>query len=174
MISYLELKSILQSYMVSINKVQILKILKFFGIKNPNAFNLRNLLIQISQADFNKKVPSINQKEIDNALNILQSYLDNKGGINYLFSNYDIIYYPEFENLCKDSGISPNILKATFDYIAEGNKFFDKNHYLKYLINKQDFYSKKNCEENINEDQYNFNIKAINIVLNKIIIFKLK
>ena len=168
MISYLELKSILQTYMISLNKVQILKILKFFDIKNPNAFNLRNLLIQISQADFNKKVPTINQKDIDNALKILQSFLDNKGGVNYLFSNYDIIYYPEFENLCKDSGISPNILKATFDYIAEGNKFFDKNNYLKYLINKQDFDSKKNCEDNINDDQYNFNIKAINIILNKI------
>ena len=172
-ISYLELMNMLQSYMISLSKIQCLKILKFFGIKNPNAFNLRDLLIQISQADFNKKGGIISQKDIDNALNILQNYLESKGGINYLFSDYDIIYYPEFENLCKDSGINSKTLKATFDVISEGNNFFDKNGYLKYLINKEDNIAKKNYEENVNEDQYNFNINAIKTILNKIYMMEL-
>ena len=47
-ISYLSLISKLQSYQVSINKVQMIKILKFLGIQNPNAFTINELINKLS------------------------------------------------------------------------------------------------------------------------------
>ena len=44
MVSYLELINLLQVYKISVNKIQMLKICKYFGIKNPNAFNLKEFV----------------------------------------------------------------------------------------------------------------------------------
>ena len=47
MISYLQLNSLLQCYMISLSKEKIIKILKFLGIKNPNAFYLEEFINKI-------------------------------------------------------------------------------------------------------------------------------
>ena len=51
--SYLGLMSKLQSYQISINKVQMIKILKFLGIQNPNAFSLNEFINKL-----NKYIPN--------------------------------------------------------------------------------------------------------------------
>jgi Ca2+-binding EF-hand superfamily protein len=48
-ISYLALISKLQSYQISINKVQMIKILKFLEIENPNAFSINELITKINK-----------------------------------------------------------------------------------------------------------------------------
>ena len=48
-ISYLSLISKLQSYQVSINKVQMIKILKFIGVQNPNAFTINELINKLNK-----------------------------------------------------------------------------------------------------------------------------
>jgi gas vesicle protein len=48
-ISYLSLISKLQSYQISINKVQMIKILKFIGIQNPNAFTINELINKLNK-----------------------------------------------------------------------------------------------------------------------------
>ena len=48
-ISYLSLINQLQSYQISINKVQMIKILKFLEIQNPNAFNINELITKINK-----------------------------------------------------------------------------------------------------------------------------
>ena len=49
MISYLSLINKLQSYQISINKVQMIKILKFLEIQNPNAFHINELISKLSK-----------------------------------------------------------------------------------------------------------------------------
>ena len=49
MISYLSLINKLQSYQISINKVQMIKILKFLDIQNPNAFNINDLISKLNK-----------------------------------------------------------------------------------------------------------------------------
>ena len=48
-ISYLSLISKLQSYQISINKVQMIKILKFLEIQNPNAFSINELINKLNK-----------------------------------------------------------------------------------------------------------------------------
>ena len=48
-ISYLSLINKLQSYQISINKVQMIKILKFLDIENPNAFNINDFISKLFQ-----------------------------------------------------------------------------------------------------------------------------
>jgi hypothetical protein len=55
MVSYLELINLLQVYRISINKVQMLKICKHCGIKNPNAFNLKEFIEKVGNEDNNNK-----------------------------------------------------------------------------------------------------------------------
>ena len=169
MISYLELISILQTYLININKVQILKILKFFNINNPNAFNLRDLLIEISEIEFEKNEIKIKQKEINNCIEKIKNLIFNLGGLNYLFNNKDELNFNEFSNLISSLNINPKILKSTFDYISNGNNYIDKNTYLKYLM-KENKIEKKEEEKkiNINEDEFNFCINSVKIILSKI------
>ena len=168
MVSYLELINILQSYMVSIGKVQILKLLKFFKITNPNAFNLRDLLMQISQIEFGKDGIKISQKEINDSIEKIKNLLPTLGGLNYLFQEKDNLTYEEFANLVNSANIKPKVLKSTFDYISNNNKFIDKNTYLKYLM-KENLAEQKNKEKvNLNEDEFNFSIDSVKIILNKI------
>jgi len=49
MISYLSLINKLQSYQISINKIQMIKILKFLDIQNPNAFNINDFISKLSK-----------------------------------------------------------------------------------------------------------------------------
>ena len=168
MVSYLELMNILQGYMISIGKVQILKLLKFFKVSNPNAFNLRDLLMQIYQIEFGKDGIKISQKEIDDSIEKIKNLLPTLGGLNYLFQEKDNLTYEEFVNLVNSANINPKVLKSTFEFISKGNKFIDKNTYLKYLM-KENLTEKKNKEKiNINEDEFNFSIDSVKIILNKI------
>ena len=48
-ISFMELISILQSYMISIPKKQMIKLLKYLDIKNPNAFYLGEFIIKLNK-----------------------------------------------------------------------------------------------------------------------------
>ena len=48
-ISYLTLISKLQSYKISINKVQMIKILKFLEIQNPNAFSIHDFITKLNK-----------------------------------------------------------------------------------------------------------------------------
>ena len=169
MISYLELISILQTYLININKVQILKILKFFKINNPNAFNLRDLLIEISEIEFEKNEIKIKQKEINNCIEKIKNLIFNLGGLNYLFNNKDELNFNEFSNLISSLNINPKILKSTFDYISNGNNYIDKNTYLKYLMKEKNIEKKEEEKKiNINEDEFNFCINAVKIILSKI------
>ena len=49
MTSYLALISKLQSYKISISKVQMIKILKYLDIQNPNAFSINNFITKLSK-----------------------------------------------------------------------------------------------------------------------------
>ena len=53
MISYLQLNSMLQSYMISLSKEKIIKILKYLDIQNPNAFYLDEFINKINQKVMN-------------------------------------------------------------------------------------------------------------------------
>ena len=48
-ISYLSLINKLQSYQISINKIQMIKILKFLEIQNPNAFNIDEFITKLTK-----------------------------------------------------------------------------------------------------------------------------
>ena len=48
-ISYLSLINKLQSYQISINKIQMIKILKFLDIQNPNAFNINDFISKLNK-----------------------------------------------------------------------------------------------------------------------------
>ena len=50
----------LQSYQISINKVQMIKILKFLEIQNPNAFNINDLITKLSKYT-EQRLPNNNQ-----------------------------------------------------------------------------------------------------------------
>ena len=49
MMSYLSLISNLQSYQISISKVQMINILKFLGIENPNSFSINDLIYKLKK-----------------------------------------------------------------------------------------------------------------------------
>ena len=53
MISYLQLNSMLQCYMISLSKEKIIKILKYLDIKNPNAFYLEEFINKVNQKVMN-------------------------------------------------------------------------------------------------------------------------
>ena len=53
MISYLALISTLQSHMLSFNKTQMIKILRFLEIKNPNAFTINDLIVKLNKYTMN-------------------------------------------------------------------------------------------------------------------------
>ena len=55
MVSYLELINLLQIYRISINKIQMLKICKYYGIKNPNAFNLKEFIEMVGNDNDNNE-----------------------------------------------------------------------------------------------------------------------
>ena len=165
MISYLELMSVLQSYSISLQKVALLRILKFLGISNPNAFSLSDFLHKIRQTSFVKPSNKVTQKEIERCLSNIRRALSSLGGIDYLFKEKEIISYDEFI-----ARISPHIkesikvLHAVFDYISPGSNTLNKNDYMSYL---------KTNEES-NEYNNNFDIKAINCIRNKMYSMEMK
>ena len=84
-ISYLSLISKLQSYKISINKVQMIKILKFLEIQNPNAFSINELINKLNKYT---TCPPLTSTSVNfrpkSSFNLNKSY---KTNINHLKNN---------------------------------------------------------------------------------------
>ena len=158
MISYLELISILQGYSISIQKLQMLKVLKFLKISNPNAFSLIDFLKRVKATSFIKPSFKVTQKEIDRCILNIRRALSSLGGIDYLFKENDTLSYDDFLNR-----ISPHIkdsvkvLHAVFDFISNSSSTLSKSQY----------YSHLRTEEESAEYNNDFDIKAMTNIRNK-------
>ena len=98
MISYLSLINKLQSYQISINKIQMIKILKFLDIQNPNAFNINDFVAKLS-------------KHTDQKLNVNDSY-NNKFRQNSTFDP-NKRYKTNLSNLNNNNISQQNTLKSS-------------------------------------------------------------
>ena len=147
MISYLGFISMLKKHKLNINKVQMIKILKFLDIQNPNAFSLNELINTINHyfmylTNYNnlrenknkKKVvkKNINDDFVINAIKIMKDRIFERGKeideINRYFDHLlsynicrraNIIYPDELERLLQleEYDFTPEEINLIFNYI---------------------------------------------------------
>ena len=140
MISYLALISKLQSYKISINKVQMIKILKFLGIQNPNAFSFNELISKLNKYTFcnpPKTATSYNFRP-KSSFNINKRYRTNVDYFNNSH-NYDNNFNPTNQsnisynkdiNL-KSNNTTQNLKNSTIN--KYNNTFINKESDIKVL-----------------------------------------
>ena len=150
MISYLRLISLLRKHKLNIEKVQMIKILKFFNISNPNAFYLSEILNNIDkyfiQIRNNNKRPRVNKKKRKNQLD-----------------NHDDNYENNF--IIKAIKIIKNRIFQKSEAIDEINKYFE--HLLSYNIcRKENIIFPDEFQRLLQLEEYDFTPEEIYLIFN--------
>ena len=167
MISYLELISMLQSYMISISKEKMIHILKYLKIKNPNAFYL---------SEFISKINNDKPKNLKNSKNI--SFNDFKNNtLNKNYSSPDLLndknVFEEKKNN-ENSNFDIKLIKPLKDRIFEESYKIDNisqyfDHLLAYNIcRKANEIYPDEFERLLQLERYPFSISQINSIFNYI------
>ena len=155
MISYLGLISILRKHKLIIDKVQMIKILKFFDISNPNAFYLNEVLRKINQYFAQIRRKNKNRTRANNrnrAKQRINNYVDENYENNFIINAIKIIKSRIFKNS---------------EQLDEINKYFE--HLLSYNICRKDnvLYPDE-LERLFQLEEYDFNPNEINLIFNYI------
>ena len=154
MISYLGLIAMLRKHKLIVDKVQMIKILKFLDINNPNAFYLNEVLSKINKHFIeirnNNKLrsrPRANKKRGKNRQN---NYIDENNENNFIINAIKII--------------KSRIFQKT-EEIDEINKYFD--HLLSYNICRKDnvIYPDE-LERLFQLEEYDFTPEEIYLIFN--------
>ena len=180
MMSYLSLINKLQSYQISINKVQMIKILKFLEIQNPNAFNINDLITKLSKYT-EQRLPNNNQynnayrpkstfdpnkryKTNINTLNQNISQQNNLKSSNPILNNNN----NDYTNHESDIKVITKIRDRIYTYgieLDEISRYFD--HLLSYNIcRKENVFFPDEFERLLQLEKYDFTIHEINSAFN--------
>ena len=188
MISYLQLNSILQCYMISLSKERIIKILKYLDIQNPNAFYLEEFVNKINnkvmnsasvdfRKDKNKPFTLLNKN--NSTTNIDYNNQSKKGIIsNRNLSSEDILksqnYNMEMETNDNDIELNIKSIKLIKDRIFKNSLSIDNislyfDHLLAYNIcRKENIIYPDELERLLQLEKYPFTIPEINKIFNYI------
>ena len=155
MISYLGLISMLRKHKLNINKVQMIKILKFLDISNPNAFSLNEIINKINHHFMN----STNYNTFNNKNkrpNLNKTNLRNKNEKN-IINNDDFVI--NAIQIIKD-----RIFQRGKE-IDEINRYFD--HLLSYNIcRRANIIYPDELERLLQLEEYDFSPEEINLIFN--------
>ena len=188
MISYLQLISMLQSYMISLNKEKIITILKYLEIKNPNAFYLEDFINKLNQKVMNstsydfRKDKNINYTSLkkNNSLNNINYYSNEPIKTiksNKYLSSEDLSKSQHFKNFIlekDDNDIELNIksIKLLKDRIFKNSLSIDNiseyfDHLLSYNIcRKENVIYPDEFERLLQLEKFPFNISEIKKIYN--------
>ena len=151
MISYLGLISILRKHKLNIDKVQMIKILKFLDIKNPNAFYLNEVLNKIYHFFTQKRNNKLRTKNKKRTKNNINNYIDEINRENNFIINAI--------RIIKERIFSKN------KQIDEINKYFE--HLLSYNIcRKENIIYTEELERLFQLEEYDFTIDEIYLIFN--------
>ena len=157
MISYLGLISMLKKHKINIDKVQMIKILKFLEIQNPNAFYLNEILTKINSHFMNstnyktfggikKNKNNLKNKKNNKRYNKPKNNIDE----DFIINAIEIIKQRIFENSSE---------------IDEISKYFD--HLLSYNIcRRANIIFPDELERLFQLEEYNFTPEEINLIFN--------
>ena len=179
MISYLSLINKLQSYQISINKVQMIKILKFLEIQNPNAFHINELISKLSKytekkmsnntLNNNKYRPKSTfdpNKRYKTDLSNLNTNISQQN--NLKSSNTALNHNDYSTNHESDIKVITKIRDRIYTYgieLDEISRYFD--HLLSYNICRQEnVFFPDEFERLLQLEKYDFTIKEINSAFN--------
>ena len=151
MISYLGLISMLRKHKLNIDKVQMIKILKFLDIKNPNAFYLNEILNKIYHFFTQKRNNKQRTKNKKRTKNNINNYIDEINRENNFIINAI--------RIIKEKIFSKN------KQIDEINKYFE--HLLSYNIcRKENIIYPEELERLFQLEEYDFTIDEIYLIFN--------
>ena len=151
MISYLGLISMLRKNKWNIDKVQMIKILKFLDIKNPNAFYLNEVLNKIYHFFTQKRNNKLRTKNKKRTKNNINNYIDEINRENNFIINAI--------RIIKERIFSKN------KQIDEINKYFE--HLLSYNIcRKENIIYPEELERLFQLEEYDFTIDEIYLIFN--------
>ena len=152
MISYLRLISLLRKHKLNIDKVQMIKILKFLDINNPNAFYLNEVLNKINnyfikvRGNIKKQKQKKRPRNKNNNYSSQKEYLDK----NFIIDAIKIIKSRIFQNS---------------EAIDQINKYFE--HLLSYNICRRDNVIYPDEFQRLMQlEQFDFNFDEINLIFN--------
>ena len=164
MISYLSLITKLQSYQISINKVQMIKILKFLEIQNPNAFNINDLIFKLNKYTIQKNYNTNNNNyRSKSTFDINKRYQNNTKDFDTQRNNntQDIINYKS--NPETDIKVIKQIRDRIYTYsieLDEISRYFD--HLLSYNIcRKENVFFPDEFERLMQLEKYDFTMSEI-------------
>ena len=153
MISYLRFISLLRKHKLNINKVQMIKILKFLEINNPNAFYLNEVLNKINKYFIQLRNNKLKSKPKKRAKKKNNNYISKENSDkNFIINALSIIKSRIFHN------------NESIDQI---NKYFE--HLLSYNIcRKSNEIYPEEFERLLQLEEYDFNLDEINLIFNYI------
>ena len=99
MISYLELKNILEKYKIDINKELIVLILKYMNIENPNCFYIKDFLTKINEQMMNSTCYDFRKSYNMSKNNTLSTFSSNNFMKNRKKPSFE---YPSIKNINTD------------------------------------------------------------------------
>ncbi|MCQ2817997.1 MAG: EF-hand domain-containing protein [archaeon] len=159
MISYLELISIFQAYSLSFNKIQMMGILKFLGIENPNCFNFNDFLYRIKKTTFIKPNYDVTIQQIKAGINEIAEAIRNAGGEDYFFKDEEEISYDVFNQRLKGKICLPQkVIDAIFDYLTNKRKT---------NLTKEIFRNNLTLAAYYNPYDANFDINSMKVIVNR-------
>ena len=185
MISYLQLNSMLQCYMISLSKEKIIKILKYLDIENPNAFYLEEFINKVNQKVMNstsydfrndKNKPFSFLKKNNSTLNVDYNNKELKGNLklNRNFSTEDISKnqdyksnddYDDIELIIKSMKIIKDRIFKNSLLIDNISEYFD--HLLSYNIcRKENIIYPDELERLLQLEKFPFTIPEIYKIFN--------
>ena len=153
MISYLRFISLLRKHKLNINKAQMIKILKFLEINNPNAFYLNEVLNKINKYFIQLRNNKLKSKPKKRAKKKNNNYISKENSDkNFIINALSIIKSRIFHN------------NESIDQI---NKYFE--HLLSYNIcRKSNEIYPEEFERLLQLEEYDFNLDEINLIFNYI------
>ena len=168
-ISYLELKDILDKNLIEISKIKIIYLLKYLDIKNPNVFSFDEFLKKIKINNNDNHINSNSLKNIKYPNKKMFNSLDKDNDKeNYRYGNNNTISSGFFssKNNNRKKKIKDKVLSKSLDikndYIYNNSK----------NINEKENNNNEEEEMKMEEDINNINLKENEIIVNCIKIIK--
>ena len=174
MISYLELKEILEKNSINLSKIRIIQLLNYLDIKNPNVFSLKDFIIKINNSiNSNNKNYKTNKTILpySNSLkNIDYSYDKDISKENNRYVNNTISSGFYTNKNKRINSIKSKVLSQSLDLKNNLNKsyaFNENNNDKINLKNEEDINQNSNIKENkLKEDEIVVN--CIKLIKDKI------
>ena len=128
MISYLELKNVLEKYQIDISKELMVLILKYLNIENPNCFYFKEFIDKINQQLMNSTCFNFRKSyDLSKSNTLENSKINNKMKISYDPSyKYNNSLNPDYKNKNRTSDIKSKILQQSNQDILEENEINNK------------------------------------------------